>query len=197
MTRSRDRSHFAPIYSANQDPWGYHTSPYEHAKYDLTLAMLGARRFTSGLEVGCSIGVLTRRLAMRCDRVLGIDFMAQPLATARRHCADLPSVRFATARVPDEWPSGPRDLIVLSEVLYFLTAVDIDRCVAKVARTLAPGGRVLLVNWLGMSGGDPTPGNAAARRFLAGSRGILRPLRHMRRADYRIDLLASGAAGSG
>ena len=71
MTGSRAATHFQCLYQANPDPWGFRTSAYEQTKYRQTLSALGDRHFTSGLEVGCSIGVLTRVLAERCDASAG------------------------------------------------------------------------------------------------------------------------------
>ncbi|MBN8926608.1 MAG: hypothetical protein BGO51_04655 [Rhodospirillales bacterium 69-11] len=187
--KSRTPAHFAALYAQAEDPWHYTNSTYERRKYDHTLSVLGRRRFVAALEVGCSIGVLTRRLAGRSDRVLGIDAVSAPLEAARARCADLPSVRFARMQVPRAWPRGRFDLIVLSELLYFLTPRDIDRCAARVMRSLRAPGRVLLVGWRGRSD-DPVSGEVAIRRFIAATRGRLRPLRHARRQGYRLDLLA-------
>ena len=64
---------FDRLYASNPDPWGFETSEYEQAKYADTLAQLDGRHFRSGLELGCSIGVLSRLLGPRCDRLLGLD----------------------------------------------------------------------------------------------------------------------------
>lgn len=116
MTSSHDAEHFRQIYARNADPWAFQTSAYEQEKYQRTLAALGGRRFRSGFEPGCSIGVLTRLLATRCDALLAADIVEEPLCTARKLCVDLPWVRFTRLSVPDEWPDGHFDLIVLSEV---------------------------------------------------------------------------------
>ena len=139
MTESRSAAHFQRIYEANADPWGFGSNPYEQEKYRRTLRALGDRRFAAGLEVGCSIGVLTRLLAPRCDLLLGVDLVEQPLQSARARCADQPQVRFERMQVPREWPDERFDLIVLSEVLYFLTAADIDWCAKRVRDSVLPG----------------------------------------------------------
>src|ERR1700760_3882066 len=110
--------YFDDLYAANSDPWNFVASPYEQAKYALTLDAMPKPLYRLALEVGCSIGVLTRALASRCDVVLGIDAAETPLAEATRRCADLPNVRFERMFVPDEWPDGAFGLIVLSEVIY-------------------------------------------------------------------------------
>src|SRR6185437_1847085 len=104
MTVSRDVEHFRRIYAHSADPWDFRTSDYEQEKYRRTIAALGDRRFRSGFEPGCSIGVLTRMLACRCDALLATDIVEEPLRTAREICIDLPWVRFARLRMPDEWP---------------------------------------------------------------------------------------------
>src|ERR1700683_5057466 len=105
--------YFDALYTADPDPWKFATSPYERAKYTRTLNAMPKPRYRSALEVGCSIGVLTRLLASRCDSLLGVDAAQTPLLEARRRCADFPSVRFEQIFVPEQWPDGAFDLIVL------------------------------------------------------------------------------------
>ena len=69
--------------------------------------------------------MLTRQLAGHCHGLLAIDAATQPLEEARRRCADQPWVNFERCFVPDEWPAGSFDLIVLSEVVYYLAADDV------------------------------------------------------------------------
>ncbi len=120
-------AYFDALYARQNDPWCFATSPYEQAKYAATLQALATERFDSALEVGCSIGVLTRLLAGRCARVLAVDVAEAALAQARRHCSDLDHVAFERLQVPAEWPRQTFDLIVFSEVLYYLSPDDVSR----------------------------------------------------------------------
>jgi len=190
MTASRSAAHFQRLYQSSPDPWGFTTSPYEQAKYRRTLSAIGDRRFKSGLEVGCSIGILTHMLAPRCDTILGLDIIEDPLLAARSRCADDPHVQFRRLQVPAEWPAQRFDLIVLSEVLYFLSAADIDRCANRVLTSLLPNATVVLVNWLGETD-DPTSGDEAASRFIDATSGPLRIARRDRETNYRLDVLTS------
>jgi trans-aconitate methyltransferase len=119
--------YFDDLYAGERDPWEFETSAYEQAKYDATLAALPRPRYRRGLEIGCSIGVLTARLAGRCTGLLAIDVSEKALDAARMRCRTLPNVAFENTSVPAEWPAGTFDLIMLSEVVYYLDAGDVSR----------------------------------------------------------------------
>ena len=106
---SLDRDYFARVYAHTSDPWKFATSPYENAKYDATIAALGTRRFEAGFEIGCSIGVLTARLAARCEALLSIDINERTLEAARARCGGLPNVSFALMQFPRAQPAGRFD----------------------------------------------------------------------------------------
>ena len=93
-------------------------------------------------------------------------------------------------QVPAEWPTGRFDLIVFSEVLYFLAAADIARCADRIRANLLPGAVIALVNWLGETD-DPTTGDEAAERFIAATAGILTVARQEHHRGYRLDVLIS------
>lgn len=165
MTRSTPPAHFEQLYREKADPWHLSTSEYESRKYTATLAALPRARYTRALEIGCSIGTLTERLAARCDTVLGVDLVEAPLAAARARCAHLPGLRFERCTIPAEWPEEQFDLIMLSEVLYFLSVEDLHGIAWRCGASLLPGGTVMLVNWRGPNDGTMT-GDAAALTLL-------------------------------
>jgi 2-polyprenyl-3-methyl-5-hydroxy-6-metoxy-1,4-benzoquinol methylase len=186
--KSRAPEYFEQIYAKNPDPWNFARSRYEHEKYHETLAMLEDQHFASGLEIGCSIGILTGLLAGRCHKLLAVDIVDTALSAARANCADFPQVRFEKRQMPAQWPERERfDLVVLSEVLYFLTQEDIAELAAHVADSLLPGGVVLLVNFLGEIDEPSGGGDAAAEAFLRP--GHFDVMKQSRREKYRIDRL--------
>ena len=186
MTRSWSPAVFDRLYASRPDPWQLASSPYEAAKYAASLAALGDRRFASALELGCSIGVLTRRLARCCDRLLAVDFAEAALVAARLACADQPQVSFLRASIPAGFPAGSYDLILLSEIIYFLDPGDIRRTAGRAMSSLAPDGLLLLVNYLGETD-SPTTGDAAATLFIEACG--LTPSLQQRTPGYRLDLL--------
>ena len=185
-------SYFDKLYAGDADPWQFETSAYEAAKYDATLAALPHERFASALEIGCSIGVLTARLAPRCDELLALDVSEQALDKARQRCRDLAHVHFEKGQIPQDWPDGRFDLIMLSEVLYYLDKDDLDRLATRVCLSLVPGGTLMMVHWLGETD-YPLSGDVAVEHFT--SRLERRPVhmvRQTREAEYRLDCLTLG-----
>jgi SAM-dependent methyltransferase len=184
--RSLDSAYFQSLYAQDPDPWRLATRAYEAAKYDATIAALGEARARSALELGCSVGVLTRRLAGCCDRLLATDLAPVALDQARRRCADQPHVRFRLARGPTDGLEAPLDLIVLSEVVYYWDDEDIAAVGRRIRRVLEPGGRILLVHWLGET--DYPKSADEAVEALAAAVPPMTVERQSRTALYRLDL---------
>ncbi len=183
--------YFEDVYAANADPWGFETSPYEAAKYDATLAALPRPRYASAFEIGCSLGVLTERLADRCGNLLAVDVVESVLAVARTRCRHLPQVRVERMRVPAEFPAERFDLILVSEVGYYWSAADFAAAREKIVGALEPGGHLLLVHWTPFVHDYPLTGDQVHTGFLAvaGQDGPLCHLGGQREETYRLDLL--------
>jgi trans-aconitate methyltransferase len=180
--------YFEELYTADPDPWKFAESPYERDKYALTLEAIPKPHYRCGLEVGCSIGVLTRSLASRCEALVAIDAAQAPLVQAKRRCADLSSVHFEHLFVPEQWPSGDFDLILLSEVVYYLSREDVDRLAGRVTSSLAKGGSVILVHWTGPTN-YPLSGDEAAALFIERLGQAFAVDRADRYEKFRLDVL--------
>lgn len=188
MSTSLPASYFDALYEASPDPWSFETSAYEQAKYQATLAALPRPRYRRALEIGCSIGVLTQRLARHCDTLVAMDPAAKALERARERCRALPHIGFVQGGVPGDWPEGRFDLILLSEVVYYLGPDDVARLATRVAHAIHPSGHVELVHWVRETD-YPLSGDEAAERFIAAAGSGLRLLAQQRTEDYRLDLL--------
>lgn len=159
---------FDVLYADAEDPWAFATSSYEAEKYDATVAALGGRRFGRALEIGCSIGVLTARLAEHADELLAVDASAAAVDRARTRVEEMPHVRVERGEIPEAFPAGPWDLVVCSEVLYYLDPPAFTAAVDALERTTAPGGALLAVHWRPPTrtyplGGDEVHAQLAAR----------------------------------
>ncbi|GAA4390883.1 PIG-L family deacetylase [Brevibacterium sp. R8603A2] len=136
---------FAALYAHGEDPWNLADRWYEERKYALTLAILPRRTFRRTYEPGCSIGVLTAQLAQRCEQLIGTDIIPQAIESARRRVpADHVDLRVAGI---DDWPEGRFDLIVLSELAYYLADAEFEHALARAAESLEEGGVLVAVHW--------------------------------------------------
>ena len=138
---------FEARYRADHDPWGYLTSDYEREKYDATLAACGAGPFADALELGSSIGVFSALLAPRCERLTTIDAAPTAVESARRRLAGMPQVDVTLGSIPDGIPDRAFDLVVASEILYYLSASELAATLARLESCVAPAARLVAVHW--------------------------------------------------
>lgn len=185
------QSHLDALYAETDDPWAFRSSEYERERVDAVVAALPAKRFASVLEIGCGNGELARRIAPRCDSYTGLDAAEVPLNAARRA---VPQGRFLRIYLPCDLPGGAYDLIILSEILYFLDAVGIGALAAQIDARW-PYTHLMMVNYRGPSG-NLLECEAALALFLASldaGRGLSTP-----RLDpaFRIDIAAPITGGA-
>ena len=139
--------YFDAMYENSDDPWGFTSRWYEERKRAVTLASLPEQRFASALEIGCSIGVLTSQLAPRCDALLAVDVSAGAVQRARDRVAGEPRVRVELADVASDFPAGPFDLIVVSEVGYYFECAVLERVLDEALSSLTDDGTIVLCHW--------------------------------------------------
>ena len=178
---------FEARYREAPDPWGFAEDPYERAKYARTVAALGARRFSRALELGCSNGELTVLLAPFCARLIALDASPTAAARAAARAATVAGVEVRQGLVPEELPTGPWDLVVASEILYYLDPELLEVTVARLAADLVPGGLLLAVHWTGTAASHALTADAVHTRLLADPG--LRAVAAERHEGYRLDLL--------
>ncbi|MCF7700760.1 SAM-dependent methyltransferase [Loktanella sp. M215] len=177
--------HLETLYADTDDPWHFATSPYEQAKFRATRKALTRDRYRSALEIGCGNGALARHLAPLCDTYTGIDAIERAVIAARR---DVPHARFLQEVYPCALPVAAPDLIVLSEVLYFLTPQTIARLACDLV-AIAPGAEILCVTYLGETA-QALQGVDALAAFHA----VLPLRRIVDTGTYRIDRGVVGRA---
>jgi protein-L-isoaspartate O-methyltransferase len=143
--------HFEDVHRADPDPWSARTRWYERRKRVLALAVLPKENYDRGFEVGCSNGEMSALLAERCGALLSVDNAPTAVALATDRTATAPNVVVRRMRVPEEWPQGGFDLIVVSEVAYYLAADQWGATIDRIRGSLSDGGHVLLCHWTGQA----------------------------------------------
>ncbi|WP_181708669.1 glycosyltransferase [Chthonobacter rhizosphaerae] len=126
---------------ASEDPWNY-TSAYEVEKYRQTLEILPPGQLGRTMEIACAEGLFTLLLAERgVEHLLAVDISPKAIERAAERCSDRPEVEFRLFDLSsDPFPQG-MDLIICSEVLYYLRdQAQLDTFAARVADALKPGG---------------------------------------------------------
>ena len=179
--------YFDRIYAEDSDPWGFATRWYERRKYDLTLAALPRERYRSCFEPGCSIGVLTEGLAARCDRVLAVDGAEKALAVARARLAPHPGVRVRRERVPQWWPPERFDLVVVSEIGYYLDVTTLEALFDAAAGSLEQAGDLVAVHWRLHAADYPLRGDAVHDRLR--DHAAFAPVAAYEEEAFRIDVV--------
>ncbi|MBA3426801.1 MAG: class I SAM-dependent DNA methyltransferase [Rubrobacteraceae bacterium] len=191
MRERLDRDYFEDLYARSRDPWSFETSEYERRKYARTLSVLGNRRFRRALEVGSSIGVFTAMLASLCDELLAVDTSERAVTEARKRLAGFEHVRVERRTLPEETPEGHFDLVVASEVLYYLPRETMLETLKLLEDVLAPGGLLLAVHWRKETETYPLQGDEVHELLVENTR--LARMTSVTEDEYRLDLLEDTA----
>jgi SAM-dependent methyltransferase len=142
-----DDAYFDALYAESGDPWALASRWYEIRKRALIMACLPARALGRVFEPACAGGELTAELARRASRVLATDSNPRALAQARQRLAACLNVTLALGRLPQDWPEGRFDLIVLSEIGYYFEPDDWRAVAARAVDALDEGGAILACHW--------------------------------------------------
>lgn len=136
------------LYADGDDPWCFRTSGYEQEKFQATRNALLRTHYASALELGCGNGELAKRLSPICANYIGLDAVQAALTAARK------AVRwgnFVQGYLPCTLPGHDHDLVVVSEVLYFLDLGGVRSLARQIAHRFSRA-EIISVNWLGPSG---------------------------------------------
>ncbi|GFM88460.1 methyltransferase [Pseudomonas cichorii] len=139
--------HFDELFRDNDDPWAFKQRWYERRKRALTLAALPHERYASIFEPGCANGELSAELAGRCEHLLCCDTSNLAVELARQRLASFSHVHVLHARLPQQWPEGQFDLIVFSELGYYLDLEDLHQWIDCALASLTPDGQLLACHW--------------------------------------------------
>ena len=186
---------FDAYYRANPDPWDVGTSAYERRKRAVVLACLRRERYGLAWDPACGTGHLTADLASRCDRVVASDASATASRIAAERCAGL-AVQVDHRALPEAPAVDVRaDLVVLSEVFYYLPDTVRAATLALVDARAARTAEVVAVHWDGAPDDAWLSGPAAQLEVVSqlAARGWVHRIHHDD-DGFLLDTLTRGAA---
>jgi SAM-dependent methyltransferase len=186
MSHMNERD-FEERYRTDPDPWSYATSAYEREKYAATLAACGTPPFGSALELGSSIGIFSRLLAPHCRSLVTIDGAPTAVAAARERLAGLETVQTILGTIPEVIPRRPYDLVVASEILYYLQPAALTETLDVLRDRMRPGARLVAVHW--RPPGPERPFDAAVIHAVLRRQSWLASVSSDANPDYLLDVL--------
>lgn len=144
------QEHLQALYADTSDPWGFAHSEYEQAKFAATRRALSRPHYKGAFELGCGNGQLARHLVDLCESYTGMDAVAIAVEAAREA---VPTAHFIHDFYPCYLPADDFDLLILSEILYFLDYDSLRKLASDIAISW-PQAEVLCVSWLGETDHD-------------------------------------------
>jgi predicted TPR repeat methyltransferase len=193
MSRLPDE-YFDAVYASSADPWRLAERWYEERKYAITMAMLPDRRYRHAFEPGCSVGVLTEKLIDRCDRVTSCDVSQAALDATRDRVGERGGLELRRLSLDADWPAEAFDLVVVSEVAYYLVVDTLRGFLARDCARLAAGTTVVAAHWRHAVDDYPLSGDLA--NALISATADLTGLARYVDDDVVIDVLVKGPAES-
>lgn len=161
--RSAPIERFSELYRAADDPWRTADSWYERRKRAVLLAALPSERYRHIVEPACGVGELTRELVTRADHVSAFDPVPEAVERARKAA---PTADIVVAALPDSPTTRSADLLVLSEILYYLDDATRTASLDRLLDGVEQGGHVAAVHWRPWAP-EGTIDGAAAHHVLA------------------------------
>lgn len=158
---------FDAVYRADDDPFDVGSSWYERRKIDVLLASLTQQHYHRIWDTACGTGHLTSALADRCDQLVASDLSPRAVELTAARLSDDAEGRAAVTlevhQLPDSLEHSEFDLIVLSEVVYYLPTLDLltlpDTLLGSATRDRS---EIVLVNWRHHPHDAPRSGEQAA-----------------------------------
>lgn len=141
------RVYFEDLYRHNNDPWGYDFHWYEARKRQICLSLLTKPRYPKVLEVGCSNGHLSFHLAQRAEELVCIDVSERAVQLASARLQEFEHVVVENRKIPEDYSIQKFDLILISEMAYYLSADELHQFIEKLKHSLNDDGEILCCHW--------------------------------------------------
>lgn len=141
-TKSRHtaRKQYWEGFFEQEDPWNY-GSLYEQEKYTRQLELLPDGPVNHALELACAEGHFTLQLAPKVGCLRAADISSKALDRARVRCSGHQNIEFSQLDLSVDPLPLDIDLVVCSEVLYYLNdKAELESVATRLVQALRPGG---------------------------------------------------------
>ncbi|WP_027584060.1 nodulation methyltransferase NodS [Bradyrhizobium sp. Ai1a-2] len=127
------------------DPWRLDSSRFERKRLTQMLRLsLSQGIITNALEVGCAAGAFTQMLAPHCERLTVVDVVPRAVGRASKRTNRWSHITWIAADVHQFSTADRFDLIVVAEVLYYLSDLaEMRKAIGNLVGVLVPGGHLV------------------------------------------------------
>lgn len=137
---------FEATFRGNPDPWRTFAAADERRKRRAILLALGPGPRGRVLELASGNGSNTVSLARRVRRLDATDGAPTAVALTAKATRHLNNVNASCLILPGRFPGVRYDAIIAAEILYYLTPAQLVATAREIARSLRPGGRLVLAH---------------------------------------------------
>lgn len=137
---------FEDRFAGDADPWATFTNRDEATKRDAILHAMGPGPWGRVLELGAGNGSNSAAIAPRALRLEATEATTSGTRLVARAIEHAPRARAIRLAVPAPLPRSRYDLIVVAELLYYLSPRDMAAVARDVTSVLRPGGRLVLAH---------------------------------------------------
>lgn len=137
---------FDAKFAGNDDPWSTFTDRDEALKRRAILHAIGPGPWGRVLEIAAGNGSNSAAIAARALRLDATEATASGTALVARAVAQRPRARAIRLKVPARPPRSCYDVILVAEVIYYLSARELARTARTLAVALRSGGTLVLAH---------------------------------------------------
>ena len=142
----RVKRDFESLYRADRDPWKIGDADSD--RYNRYFNLIAPHVRGTVLDIGCGTGAFLARCT-EAARLVGVEISATAIEAGRTRWPHMEFVRGSAGSLSElaELDSLRCDLIVCSDVIYYLSNSEKTRLLEWMAAHLAPRGAVFLAAW--------------------------------------------------
>lgn len=146
-----DSQRYRRMYETSVEPWNYNHRGAEILRHKEIAQFLAEvqPKYDAGLDIGCSLGQLTQKLAPLCGQLFAFDVSLAAVQKARSRCQS-PHIRFLLAELPGLPFAGEKfDLIVAADAIHeFVPEVKREMAIGEIFSALKKNGYALFTDYM-------------------------------------------------